>query len=184
MTICELCGEPMPAGEEMFTYHGYSGPCPKPPLPAAPAPPAPAESPFTTALRKMASYLPACSSTIHQAADTIDRLNAEKELLIKEVEGLKTKDQDFHDTVWALIAALTGTDDRAEQKLIFDRAGNKPSDYGRTIHDALKAADEVASQAMELIESCNLADPGVYRYTIEDVQAALTRYKAARSKNE
>ena len=30
---CELCGEPMPAGEEMFRQHGYSGPCPKPPLP-------------------------------------------------------------------------------------------------------------------------------------------------------
>jgi type IV secretory pathway VirB10-like protein len=30
---CELCGEPMPKGEEMFKYHGYSGPCPKPPLP-------------------------------------------------------------------------------------------------------------------------------------------------------
>lgn len=29
---CELCGEPMPAGEEMFKFHGYSGPCPKPPL--------------------------------------------------------------------------------------------------------------------------------------------------------
>ena len=29
---CELCGEPMPAGEEMFVLHGYSGPCPKPPL--------------------------------------------------------------------------------------------------------------------------------------------------------
>lgn len=28
---CELCGEPMPAGEEMFKYHGYSGNCPKPP---------------------------------------------------------------------------------------------------------------------------------------------------------
>lgn len=30
---CSLCGEPMPLGEEMFHYHGYSGPCPKPPLP-------------------------------------------------------------------------------------------------------------------------------------------------------
>lgn len=28
---CTLCGEPMPEGEEMFHYHGYSGPCPKPP---------------------------------------------------------------------------------------------------------------------------------------------------------
>ena len=30
---CEICGEPMPAGEEMFKFHGYSGPCPNPPLP-------------------------------------------------------------------------------------------------------------------------------------------------------
>ena len=30
---CELCGESMPAGEEMFKYHWYSGDCPKPPLP-------------------------------------------------------------------------------------------------------------------------------------------------------
>lgn len=30
MPNCKLCGEPMPAGEEMFKYHGYSGPCPKP----------------------------------------------------------------------------------------------------------------------------------------------------------
>ena len=27
---CQLCGEPMPKGEEMFNYHGYSGPCPVP----------------------------------------------------------------------------------------------------------------------------------------------------------
>lgn len=33
MSNCEVCGEPMPEGEEMFKYHGYSGPCPKPPLP-------------------------------------------------------------------------------------------------------------------------------------------------------
>lgn len=31
--MCELCGEPMPEGETMFKFHGYSGPCPKPPLP-------------------------------------------------------------------------------------------------------------------------------------------------------
>lgn len=30
---CELCGEPMSAEESMFKFHGYSGPCPKPPLP-------------------------------------------------------------------------------------------------------------------------------------------------------
>lgn len=31
-SICELCGEPLPPGEEMFKFHGYSGPCPKSPL--------------------------------------------------------------------------------------------------------------------------------------------------------
>jgi hypothetical protein len=31
--LCELCGAPMPPGEEMFKYHGYSGDCPRPPLP-------------------------------------------------------------------------------------------------------------------------------------------------------
>jgi len=30
---CTICGEPMPAGEEMFKFHGYSGPCPKQPIP-------------------------------------------------------------------------------------------------------------------------------------------------------
>ena len=27
---CSICGEPMPEGEGMFMYHGFSGPCPKP----------------------------------------------------------------------------------------------------------------------------------------------------------
>ncbi len=31
--VCSLCGEPMPPGEEVFKFHGYSGPCPNPPLP-------------------------------------------------------------------------------------------------------------------------------------------------------
>ncbi len=31
--VCQLCGEPMPTGEEVFSFHGYSGDCPKPPLP-------------------------------------------------------------------------------------------------------------------------------------------------------
>lgn len=28
---CQVCGEPMQPGEEMFMYHGSLGPCPKPP---------------------------------------------------------------------------------------------------------------------------------------------------------
>ncbi len=30
--LCGLCGEPMSEGEQMFKFHGYSGPCPKEPL--------------------------------------------------------------------------------------------------------------------------------------------------------
>ena len=33
---CAVCGEPMPQGEEMFKFHGYSGDCPKEPLPKLP----------------------------------------------------------------------------------------------------------------------------------------------------
>lgn len=36
VATCDLCGEPMPKGEEMFKMHGYSGDCPKPPLPRDP----------------------------------------------------------------------------------------------------------------------------------------------------
>lgn len=32
VALCGICGEPMPPGQEMFKYHGYSGKCPKPPL--------------------------------------------------------------------------------------------------------------------------------------------------------
>ena len=30
--LCSIRGEPLPEGELMFKFHGYSGPCPKPPL--------------------------------------------------------------------------------------------------------------------------------------------------------
>lgn len=35
IATCDLCGEPMPAGEEMFKFHGYSGSCPQPALTSA-----------------------------------------------------------------------------------------------------------------------------------------------------
>lgn len=31
--VCQICGAPMPEGEEMFKFHGFSGPCPVPKLP-------------------------------------------------------------------------------------------------------------------------------------------------------
>ena len=47
---CERCGEPMPQGEEVFKYHGYSGPCPKPPLAKEP------EAAFGTREEMIARY--------------------------------------------------------------------------------------------------------------------------------
>lgn len=48
MPNCELCGEPMAPNEEMFKYHGYLGPCPKPPLPKP-------TSSYTALLRRLAA---------------------------------------------------------------------------------------------------------------------------------
>jgi hypothetical protein len=48
---CELCGEPMPEGETMFKYHGYSGPCP------APRKARPAEEPATIERERAYVYL-------------------------------------------------------------------------------------------------------------------------------
>ena len=45
---CELCGHPMPAGEEMFNYHGYSGPSPSPAL----MKPKPKPDPITALLKE------------------------------------------------------------------------------------------------------------------------------------
>ena len=37
--LCSICGRPMEPSEAMFKFHGYSGPCPQPPLPKTdPAP--------------------------------------------------------------------------------------------------------------------------------------------------
>ena len=44
---CDLCGEPMPAGETMCKFHGYSGPCPKPPLAREESAPSPSGDRYT-----------------------------------------------------------------------------------------------------------------------------------------
>lgn len=34
--FCGICGQRMPPGEEMFRFHGYSGPCPTVPTEGSP----------------------------------------------------------------------------------------------------------------------------------------------------
>lgn len=68
---CEVCGEPMPPGEEMFKYHGFSGDCPKPPLhgpamskaPRADTKPCQRCDALETALRKVRAH----TSYVHPA---------------------------------------------------------------------------------------------------------------------
>lgn len=74
MADCKLCGEPMPEGEEMFKYHGYSGTCPKPPLPRQPVK---THEDRADALRSEMCRLASWSRTPQEVADA----------LIEAVEG-------------------------------------------------------------------------------------------------
>ena len=97
--ICELCGEPMPEGEEMFNYHGYSGNCPKPPLPR-PAEPEQAASDDLLAAAKefmLARHrlyfqrlenLTVGSNFIHSAAEFAAQRTAELEKRVEELERI------------------------------------------------------------------------------------------------
>lgn len=67
---CQICGEPMPPGEEMFKYHGRTGPCPKPPSTSVP--------PETTARSEMLTRmsldgLEELSQTIRISLDHADK---------------------------------------------------------------------------------------------------------------
>lgn len=67
--ICQLCGEPMPPGEEMFNYHGYSGECPKPPTSAL-AQPARAQAGVAELVAKWRNNARDCFHDDHDIAVT------------------------------------------------------------------------------------------------------------------
>lgn len=67
--LCEICGEPMPENEVGFRYHGYSGPCPKPPTPQ--------QSPITGLINDIAAaylgmYADPARDPMEQCTSTID----------------------------------------------------------------------------------------------------------------
>lgn len=68
---CELCGEPMPAGEEMFKFHGYSGPCPKPPI-EKPAAMSDYERGQRDTLNAILALNPEAARRLHMATDGED----------------------------------------------------------------------------------------------------------------
>ena len=77
---CELCGEPMPEGEEMFKYHGYSGNCPKPPLPKGDTPRTDAATDFT-APEKLRDLCRQLERELIAACEERDRFRKDSEAL-------------------------------------------------------------------------------------------------------
>jgi len=86
-TLCELCGEPMPPGEEMFSYHGYSGPCSKPPKPTPPTPPPASEDePSDHDWRDVATLARRALAFGHQATpQTPERMIERKEEALRAI---------------------------------------------------------------------------------------------------
>ena len=96
---CGLCGEPMPKGEEMFEYHGYSGPCPKPALPAIdPEPPKhvarPGEKEFAVILRNRSGHDAGCIDFSFPHATALALSPAEQRELIKTAKALAESIED------------------------------------------------------------------------------------------
>jgi len=96
---CQLCGEPMPKGEEMFQYHGYSGPCPKPPLPAIdPKPPKhlarEGETEFAVILRNRSGHDAGCIDFSFPHATALDLSPAEQRELIDTARALAAAIED------------------------------------------------------------------------------------------
>lgn len=109
IATCVLCGEPMPPGEEMFQYHGYSGPCPKPPLSRHPEPPTGGDGSDDTLLliaelRAGARVQHADPGPVmHEAADTIARLRER----VAAVEAAHEETAaNYHNTLRALSTAM------------------------------------------------------------------------------
>jgi hypothetical protein len=114
---CELCGEPMPENEQMFRYHGYSGPCPKSPLPRP-------MTPTKETMEMAREWLAHTICSFHRDEDCLAALLTQAIAQAKLDEARWWKPDD-HDKVcvggclWcARIAALTkeceGTNDRAK----------------------------------------------------------------------
>lgn len=72
---CGMCGEPMPPGEEMFMYHGHSGPCPKPVLEMAkPLPPLPNSSATVTSSPAPAPRPCDCRELVARLTECVEAL--------------------------------------------------------------------------------------------------------------
>lgn len=100
---CELCGEPMPEGETMFKFHGYSGPCPKPPLqrPNMPKiqPSSDAEwrAYYEDKCRQQMSELAAANEKIKQAErerDEVKLIHDLKQVALEELQEVSERERD------------------------------------------------------------------------------------------
>lgn len=113
---CEICGAPMPEGETMFRFHGYSGPCPLPPLPRV-------TSPLVDKLRARhlstssavmdgdggiyhGQLFGEASTLIAQAAAEIERLEADNRFLHKRRGELVVKHDQELTRIYDILAGI------------------------------------------------------------------------------
>lgn len=85
MPRCELCGEPMPEGETMFKFHGFSGPCPAPPLPRS------AAINWQTSYERALARIAALEADLARAEDALRQAKSVRDTFALALVGLVDK---------------------------------------------------------------------------------------------
>lgn len=156
--LCELCGEPMPHGEEMFKIHGYSGPCPKPPLPT--------QDDYVAWCRYTGRSIVTCDSDaegafrVYRHADSADRTELQHRINFLEQnetvvwEALKIPDGSTIHNVYAAIYKL-----HARIAELTKELSDRTIECGRA--DALRDGVKALAEQLEQIVCVVPPDDGV-----------------------
>ena len=149
---CNICGHPMPPGEEMFKYHGYSSDCPRPFL----KPPA-------------------------QAKPTYEQLEAERDQLRKELER-RPHDIAYceakYDKLVTDLDQLRKERDELQAELE-KRSGNPSTLYYGVVAERDELLQRLADYEHETLTVKEaLAERDRYREQAAKLAAALERAKA------
>lgn len=165
---CELCGEPMPEGEEMFNFHGYSGPCPKPMKPIV------APKVFTAA---------EVDAITKPLTEEITALRAQVEALAGALRAV----QDYWEGRPAIIGGYGYQEQVAEQKrkrdyaeqLITNALASPPLAPLVARREAVERVVEAARTALPVLERGELIAFGTTQ-TAKELRAALAALEAGR----
>ena len=142
---CELCGEPMPPGEEMFNYHGYSGLCPAPPLPK-PKPPQDDPAALEAALKWADAGCATCALYGDVLASAVRGLQAKYDELLANARGAAAADAEReNDAATKAGVPFMGCDtlDMLAEAVLYERErANKAEAEVAALKDDLQATAE------------------------------------------